>query len=64
MEWMHLKGFIGAGAFFSALDWALGVLGVFGYVADDDSSAFSVAVDLIADKDTALLSESGGLRVR
>ena len=63
MEWMHLKGFIGAGALFSALGWALGVLGVLGYVAGDVSSAFSVAVDLVADEDTALFTEGGGLRV-
>ena len=41
MEWMHLKGFIGAGALFSVLGWALGVLGVFGYVAYNASSALN-----------------------
>ena len=63
MEWMHLKECVGVGALFSALGWALGVLGVFCNVAGDVSSTFSVAVGLVADEDAALFTGAGGLRV-
>jgi len=46
---------LGQGPYFPPLAGHL-VLDVFGYVACNVSSAFSVAVDLVADEDTALLS--------
>lgn len=52
---------MGQGPYFPPLAGHL-VLDVFGYVACNVSSAFSVAVDLVADEDTALLS-GGGLNV-